>query len=195
MISSGDFFRKIIHIGNAVIPITYLVIVTDRWSLVWILLALVLFSIFIELGRNRQRWIGSFFARYLNFMLKPEEIQGHWTGATWVFTGALLTILLFPKTLAILALLYMSFGDTTAALVGKSIGRPRIGRKSLEGFFAGLVICLVLAWFFPAISWPVRFVGAITAMVVELLPIPVDDNLSIPVLSALAMVLTTMVVS
>ncbi len=188
MLTSGDFFRKIIHIGNAVIPIGYLVLFNDRWIPAGILFVLFLIALAVETLRNRPGFMDGFFKRYLNIMLKPEEINGSWTGATWVFAGAFLTILIFPKTIAILALLYMGFGDTLAALVGKSIGHPILGAKSIEGFFAGLAICLILAWFFPAIPWAVRIVGAVIAMIVELFPIPIDDNLRIPVFSALAMV-------
>jgi len=150
-------------------------------------------ALVIEFLRKRSGWINQFFNRYLNFMLKTDEMDGIWTGATWVFLGSLITIVVFPKPLAILALLYMCFGDTVAALVGKAWGRLRFGEKSLEGFLSGLAVCFVIAWFFPELSWPVRSIGAIMAMSVEILPIPIDDNLRIPVFSGAAMTLAGMV--
>ncbi|MFQ6614686.1 MAG: diacylglycerol/polyprenol kinase family protein [Fidelibacterota bacterium] len=189
MLSSGDFFRKIIHLGNAVIPLSYLIAFTERWFPVLILSILLGLAVGIEFMRIRSGWVKRFFRRHLDFMLKTDEMNGTWTGATWVFTGSLVTIMVFPKAVAVLALLFMCFGDTVAALTGKAWGKVRIGKKSLEGFASGLAICFLLAWFFPELSWPVRSIGAVMAMSVELLPIPIDDNLRIPVFSGAAMVL------
>ena len=83
----------------------------------------------------------------------------------------------------------MTLGDTAAALVGMQIGRIRIWEKTLEGTLAGLAVCLLVGWFFKDVSWGVSVGGAVTAMLVELLPIEIDDNIRVPVAAGLIMVI------
>jgi dolichol kinase len=75
-----------------------------------------------------------------------------------------------------------------AALVGISLGRVKIGKKSLEGTVACFITCfligIVLFWRIPLFEY-VALVGAMSAAIVELwAPLNVDDNFTIPVLSA-----------
>ena len=54
---------------------------------------------------------------------------------------------------------------------------------------ACLATCLVIARIVPGLSWPVSIVGAAMATLIELLPIPLDDNLRIPLAAGFAMTL------
>ena len=88
-------------------------------------------------------------------------------------------------TLAALALCF-----ATAAIVGKAWGRTRVFRKSLEGALGGLAACLGWAAFLAlsgVLPWPVLVAGALAASLVELLPIPLDDNLGMTLLSGVVM--------
>ena len=75
-----------------------------------------------------------------------------------------------------------------ATVIGEKFGRRIVFNKSLEGSLACLVLCLVIGIVMSRISsamvLPVAIVGAVSATVVELLPIPIDDNLTIPLFSA-----------
>ncbi len=145
--------------------------------------------VFIDLGRTRIKWLEVLFSKVFNNLLRSHERTGMLTGASWVIIGAFVTILLFPRDLAVLALLFMFLGDTAAALVGLQFGKTFIWDKSLEGTIAGLMVCLAVGFAFPNIPLLVLVCGAITAMVIELLPIPIDDNLRIPVAAGAVMVL------
>jgi dolichol kinase len=145
--------------------------------------------VFIDLGRTRIKWIEILFEKVFNNLLRHHERNGMLTGASWVIIGAFITILLFPRDLAVLALLFMFLGDTAAALVGLQFGKTYIWDKSLEGTIAGLIVCLMVGIAFPNIPLLVLVCGAFTAMVIELLPIPIDDNLRIPVAAGAVMVL------
>ena len=76
-----------------------------------------------------------------------------------------------------------------AALVGRAIGRVRIFGKTLEGSLACLVSCLIIGWLIPELTWQMTVVGALMATLIELLPIPLDDNLRIPLAAGFAMTL------
>lgn len=93
----------------------------------------------------------------------------------------------------LLSVLYLAIGDPIAATVGTLWGRrPLIGKKSLEGALANL-FCSGLATFLVAMAYfhfaldraiAIGVVGGLISATVELCPLPVDDNFTIPVLSA-----------
>jgi len=191
VIPRSEYLRKLIHVANSLIPLAYLFVFPDRKGMLLYLGILTVIVLIVDLGRRSVRWITIFFDRFFNPLLRQHELQGRLTGASWVFIGAWLTIFLFPKEIAVLSLLFLSLGDTAAALVGLRFGNTAIGNKSLEGFLGGTVTCLLVALLFPRIPWLISFPAAVGAMVVELLPIPVDDNLRIPLLAGVVMVLIT----
>ena len=63
-------------------------------------------------------------------MMRQHELDGKMTGATWVLIGSTLTVFLFNKDIAVLSLLFMSIGDTVAALVGQKYVKIKIGAKN-----------------------------------------------------------------
>ena len=120
-------------------------------------------------------------------MLRSHELAGKLTGASYVFIGAFISVIIFPKEIAILALLFTAIGDTAAALYGRKFGKIKIWTKTLEGSIVGLIACFTIALFFPQIPIIIKFSGAFAAMFIELLPIKIDDNLRIPLFSGVIM--------
>ena len=195
MIQQSEYFRKIIHIINLVIPFTYLFILESRFQVLRILIPLTLFSIVIEYLRIRSVVIKKIFNNFLKSMLRIHEIKGKFTGATWVFIGSTLTISIFSKEIAVISLVYMSLGDATAGLVGEKFAKTKFYNKTIEGSIAGLIVCL-LSGYFVHLTLPlvVVFSGAFAAMFIELMPISIDDNLSVPLFSGTIMVIVSTVV-
>jgi len=115
--------------------------------------------------------------------------------ATYYVWGLFLMVMLFPKEACLLGVLTLGFGDPIASIVGQRYGKIKIFKeKSLEGalafWLAGFAICLIYQLIYIPqiplldiikISSIVAFVGALT----ELFTIKIDDNFSIPVISAL----------
>ena len=125
-------------------------------------------------------------------MLRGHELKGKLTGATWVIIGSLITITIFSKNVAVIALIFMSLGDTAAGLIGQKFGKHKVGNKSWEGFLGGLIVCCIVAIIFPFLPLKISLTGALAAMIMELLPIPLDDNFKIPLGSgAIMMMLST----
>ncbi|MDR0760835.1 MAG: phosphatidate cytidylyltransferase [Treponema sp.] len=97
--------------------------------------------------------------------------------------GALLSLLLYPSPAASIAIYALAFGDGFASLVGKFFGclHPvfMLG-KSVEGSAACFVAVLIAAH---AVSgnFGLAFLAAITAMVVEALPLEDYDNIALPI--------------
>ena len=195
MIQRSEYFRKIIHIFNLVIPFTYLFFLESRFQALRILVPLTLFAIVLEYLRVRSAVIKKIFNNFFKSMLRIHEMDGKYTGATWIFISSTLTIAIFPKEIAIISLVYMSLGDTIAGLVGRKFGKTKFYNKSIEGSLAGLIVCL-LSGYLVNLTLPlvVVFSGAFAAMFIELLPMPIDDNLSVPLFAGTIMVITSTVV-
>ena len=192
MISFDEYIRKIIHLFSLIIPFGYLYLITDKYVMVQILIVLNIIFLFFDITRHRIVWIQSIFKYFFNDMLRGHEQRGHLTGATWVIIGSLISILIFTKHVAVIALIFMSLGDTAAGLVGQKFGKHKVGNKTWEGFLAGLIICIIVAINFPFLPLKISLVGALVAMIMELLPIPLDDNFKIPLGSgAIMMMLST----
>ncbi len=129
------------------------------------------------------RWVVS----HLGVILKEEE-RYRLTGTTYLLLSSLAVFLLFEKYVAIASLLFLSIGDLMATVIGGKYGRRIVFNKSLEGSLACLATCLLIGMLMtrlsPTMVLPVAVVGAASATIVELLPIPIDDNLTIPLFSA-----------
>ena len=183
-----ELFRKSIHLfTNSLIPLAYLFLNIPRiWMAILICIASVVF-VMIDFGRTRNGWLSKIFGKLFNGMLRSHELEGKLTGASYVLIGSFISIAIFPKEIAILALIFAAIGDTVAALYGRKFGKLRIWNKTLEGSIAGMIACFIIALFFPQIPNIIKFSGAFAAMFIELLPINIDDNLRIPLFSGLVM--------
>lgn len=109
------------------------------------------------------------------------------SGVTYMLIGAWLTIYLFDKDVAILALLLVSISDAAAAIVGTAYGKIHLWQKTLEGSVAFFTVTGIMMILVGDLSLEQKLVGMIIGTLVELLPIPVNDNLSLPIVTALAM--------
>jgi glycerol-3-phosphate acyltransferase PlsY len=138
-------------------------------------------------------------------MLRRKELT-QLTGASYLMLASLVCMLIFGlgpegrvSGVFIAAIGFLALGDTAAAIVGLSAGRVRIFRKTLEGTLAGLIVCLGVAWLvalLPGLDFPVGIgiLGAVSASVVEALPIEVNDNVVIPLLSGTVMMVALQIV-
>jgi dolichol kinase len=183
-----EIIRKAIHLSiYSFIPLAYLFLdISKIWMIVLLGIGSVAIVI-IDIGRTRDGWISKIFGKLFNGMLRSHELDGKLTGASYVLIGSFVSVVIFPKEIAILALLFTAIGDTAAALYGKKFGKLKIWNKTLEGSIVGLIACFIIASFFPQIPNIIKFSGAFAAMFIELLPIKIDDNLRIPLFSGIVM--------
>lgn len=179
--------RKLIHFFNLIIPISYLTWLPDKTHALYVLGSFTVLGLCIDLARTRIQAVKSIFEKFFNSMLRHHELSGKLTGATWVMIGSFAAIYLFPKPEAVTALVFMSLGDTVAGLIGKQFGKIKIGAKSLEGSLSGFAVCVLFVWVFPFVPLPIGIAGAAAAMIVEAIPLPFDDNVTIPIASGTIM--------
>ena len=187
MISIHEYQRKAIHLFNLIIPFGYWFLIPDQNQFKIIIITFTILFILADFFRTKSKLIKKLFKIFFDKMLREHELKGQFTGATWVMISASVTILFFSKNIAIISLIFMSIGDTFAALIGKKYGKLKIYDKSLEGFLGGLIVCLVAAYYYDPLPFYISGVGALTAMLFETLPLPLDDNFRIPIGSAIIM--------
>ena len=184
----SEFSRKIFHLLNMVIPLIHVYFIEDRMEMLIFLSLMLIFCFFIEVFRTQYFILHKFFKKYLHFMMRDSEKEGEITGATWVFAGSLITIILIPKPFCIVALFFLAVGDTFAALVGMNYPFLKIGRKTLSGSIACFVTCCIIGLLFSfGLNTSTIMFGAFIATLTELSSMKINDNLSIPIFSGLSM--------
>ena len=179
-----EAWRKAIHLSMLALPV-WIVVAPETWRLRGLLLAL-----FVLLGVDllRLRWekLGRWLQPRLGASLRPGEKRGL-TSTHYLTVAACFLAWWLPEGAAAAALAMPIVGDAAAAVVGRRFGRTRFGAKSLEGSAACFAGCMLGgALFLP--SEPLALAAAaLAATVVEALPLPLDDNLSVPLVAALVL--------
>ena len=203
----AELGRKALHLGALVIPFGILLldgVTVGGWPLsVAILVPLAVVALSLDVARVRSPAIRDFLHRWFGWMMRPEEVPPlggpiTFNGATMMCTSAALCAALFPAGIAAAALAMLMVGDAAAALVGRRYGRHRWpgSPKSVEGSLSYAVAAFaiglaVVAWPGSGLSAGVCAVGAVSGAIVEALPIPLNDNLRVPLLTGLAMLATS----
>ena len=186
---SSEISRKIIHISSLVIPLIYFFLIKDKNVMATILIILTLFSLVIEYARcNREGFVKVFFQRYLKSALRSNELKGNLTGATWMLIGFTLSVIIFDFEVSVLALLFLSIGDAVAAVVGRALPIGKIWGKSILGSLSGFLFCVLVGLTINnTLSLQIIIFGAISGMFIELIPLKINDNFSIPIFSGFIM--------
>jgi dolichol kinase len=187
-----ELARKATHMGALGVPCGYYLLELQRLQMLCILIPVTLAMILIDVARLRDwnLW-RSFASRIIGRIIRAHELAGDFTGATYILLSFCLTIGFFDKPLAIAALAFTIVGDTFAAIVGRKFGRHRFRNKSVEGSLGCLVGTVIVALLVPDLALIIGLAGAVVATVVEAVSFRIDDNISVPLVSGLAMTLLT----
>ncbi|MCZ6676295.1 MAG: SEC59/DGK1/VTE5 family protein [Candidatus Poribacteria bacterium] len=177
--------RKSIHLLGLAVPITYAFIPHSTALLIVGILAGI--ALLIELLKVLFPPFLNWFVQTFSLVLRARERKGGFTGTTYYFIASFLCILIFDQTLAIVCLCFLTLGDLFAALIGKRWGRIKpFSDKSLEGSLACFIVCALIALlmkFHPVVA----ITGAAVATLIELIPMKLDDNLTMPLISGVVM--------
>ena len=177
--------RKAIHLSFIVLPLELLLRFlpwprTHReFRLLFV--ALTAGAIALDVLRIHERRVRTFFRQFFGEMIREHERMSL-LGSTYLLLAALIAVEVFPQPLAAAAIGFTVVGDAMGALVGKAWGRHKMLNKSYEGALGCLVACLAWAAVVAAVAhvpWGILIAGAFAATIVEMLPIPLDDNLGI----------------
>ncbi len=129
------------------------------------------------------------FWKHFSFLTSKKEARGPNTSLYYVLS-LIIAVTVFEPRITMGAIICLAIGDTVASIVGKTVGRYRIGGKSIEGAIANFLVCFFILIFIVP-STLIALAGALTGALIELLPVPVDDNISIPLVSGFTMMLVS----
>ena len=158
-----------------------------------IFLGVVTFIILIlELIRFRNSSINRWVFLHFSALLRDAEIS-RLTGTSYLLIASLVAFLAFPKEIAVASLSFLAVGDAVADMVGKKLGKRKLFDKTLEGTLACLASCIAvgfaLHYTVTDIRLPVILTGALVATAVEAVPLPINDNLTMPLSAGVVMML------
>jgi glycerol-3-phosphate acyltransferase PlsY len=180
-------WRRVFHAvnGTLIVALWHFEILT-RGLLLMVLGVALVGALTIDVLRFRVPNFQRVFFRSLSALASPREAGGV-ASSTWYLVGMLIAILAFLPAIAKASILVLALGDPAASYVGRRWGTRRFGDGSIEGTTVFFLVALAVLWgFFPPAT---ATLGAVLATVVERIPWHLDDNLTLPVGTGLALVL------
>ncbi len=184
-----EILRKLIHLFSLSIPIVYYHI--DKVTALSILFPLALLAVSLDFLSKGENKFAEFIQHWLGKMMRAHEKKKDkivLNGASWVLISAYLTVLIFPKIIAVTGFAILIISDLTAALIGRKFGKHSLFNKSWEGTLSFMVSAIMVVIFVgtmtnaPWVFYIAGAVGAIVAGFVEAAAkiLKADDNLTIP---------------
>ena len=187
-IGAEVLMRKSIHILGAftLIAAAYLGLATIQ-TLIATILVLYMYSESLRLSGGDL----PIFTHITRYASKEVERTSVVTTPIWYALGILLTISLFPFRNAAIGVLTLTLGDPTASIIGYTINgsnpysfnKAKSLNGSLAGSAAALAVCLIV------LGPSYALLGCLAGMFVEALPLPLNDNITIPVSASIASIL------
>jgi len=186
--SKEESLRQIIHIAS------FLVALVSKYLLgihivVSLISAVTMLYIMSEFARIQGAKFPIVSAITWKAARKPELYEFA-TAPIFFALGIMLSLVLFPDPANYAAVVILTFGDGFATIFGKKLGRtviPFNKGKRLEGSLFGFVFAFLGVLIFVT---PVKaLIGAALGMLIEVLPLPINDNLTIPLITGLALTL------
>lgn len=182
-----ELIRKAIHFCSLSIPIFYFY--TPKTLALAICVPITLAFLIVDVARYYHHQTEVWFYKTFGWLLRKHESDQaakRLNGATYVLIAATLSILIFPKLIAVTSFMILIISDMTSALVGRRFGRTPFLGKSLEGSTAFFLSALLVVAVTPKVEHAAGeyLVGAFAAgigAILEALPQQIDDNLTVPI--------------
>jgi dolichol kinase len=181
--------RKLYHVfGGVGLLLLYYILGRDRALHFYACFFLIVLG--IDILRLRVPSVNRFIiTKFSSFIRKNEEHK--LTGTAPYILGIGISLYTYSTEIATAAVCFLAFGDVAATMIGERYGRTKMRGKSLEGTAAfiltSLAAGLMLSFLGIDLIPGVMVFGVLVAAGVEILPLPVNDNFSIPILSGAAM--------
>jgi phosphoserine phosphatase/dolichol kinase len=183
--SKNDLLRESIHASGFFIPV--LAGLAGVYPVAFMICVVSAFYAVSELWRMNRRNLPVISAITRN-AASPTELYEFAAAPLYFAAGILITLLLFPIPVNKAAIAIFTLGDSTASffpgLISKKplpFNKGKTFGGSLVGFFFGF---LAGAFF---VSPTLALIAAAVAMMIESLPLPINDNILIPLGTGLAL--------
>jgi len=152
--------------------------------------AVLLLFLLMDVIRLFSKRVSEFFHNEVPFKIFKEKERVRVSSMTLFLLGILLSFLLFDVRVAFVSGCFLTFGDLAAKIIGMSFGKRKLFEKTLEGSLAYLVVSVYVAHVASVLGFvglTAGLLGALASTVCEVIPLSIDDNVSVPIFSALVM--------
>lgn len=141
-------------------------------------------ALLLDWARLRFADANTAFFRMFSRLASPREAAAI-ASSTWYLAGALAVLVIFPPRLFVPSILVLAFADPAASVVGRIWGRRRLGKGTWEG--TGVFFLVSAGVLTPLAGIGAGLFAAAVAAAVEVLPTGLDDNVVVPLGTALAL--------
>jgi dolichol kinase len=149
----------------------------------WIFGSILFAALLGDLLRLRAEAVNRLVFRVFRALLRPREVDS--PSLSWYMLGVFLVLWIPDRTAVVPALIVLAVADPVAGSVGQTWGSHRLGKGTVEGsaaFFAAAVAVLT-----PFVGISAALTVAAVATATEVVRTPLDDNLVIPIVTALGL--------
>lgn len=188
-LKSGDVIGWRLYLRPLAFMLVIFYLQTDKKRALTAIGGIALFFLLLDLIRLFSPRINIFFFQKIRKIYRGKE-RKKFSSITIFLFALFLTILLFEKSIAVLAASFLTFGDFFSKFFGLLFGRRQIFEKTWEGSLAHLNACLISGYLllhYVSLSAFAFLAGALVASISEVLPLGIDDNFSVSLLSASTM--------
>jgi len=185
--STNDFVREDIHAAGFFMPVIAGMIGVPIVGSLIIFIAILYTASELSRLEGRNLPIISAITRHA---ASQSELYGFAAAPLYFAVGIATTLILFQQNGAGNAAIAMfCLGDSTASLFGGLLttSLPFNKGKTIEGSLAGFFFAFLAGSFF--VSPIYALIGAAIAMTIEVLPLPINDNILIPIITGAALTL------
>jgi phytol kinase len=187
-LSRSDFIREAIHISGFFVPFVCMYLKDDRYLVSSLIFIVTLLYIASELVRLRGTNIPVFSTLTWRAAIKPELYE--FITAPIIYAIAIMvSLILFSPPINYASIAILALGDGFATLFGKKFGRTTFlfnKGKQVEGSFFGFLFAFMGARAF--VNPTQALIASAIGMLMESLPTPVSDNLTVPIVSGLVLI-------
>jgi HAD superfamily phosphoserine phosphatase-like hydrolase len=184
--SANDLVREDIHASGFFMPIiASLIGIPSVGALIFTIALVYTISELLRLDGKELPLISAI----TRHAASQSEIHGFAAAPLYFAGGILFTLLVFPHPASYAAIAMFCLGDSAASIFGGLISTalPFNKGKTWEGSIGGFVFAFLAGLFFVHPIY--ALIGAAIAMTIEVLPLPINDNVLIPVITGAALTL------
>ena len=183
--SKNDLLRESIHASGFFIPV--IAGLAGIYPVALMICVVSAFYAVSELSRMNRKNLPVISAITRN-AASPTELYEFAAAPLYFAVGILITLLLFPTPVNKAAIAIFTLGDSTASFFGGLISNkplPFNKGKTFAGSLVGFFFAFLAGAFF--VSPTLALIAAAVAMIIESLPLPINDNILIPLGTGLAL--------
>ena len=184
--SVNDLVREDIHAAGFFMPvIASLIGIIPVSAIIFLITIIYAISELLRLDGKELPFVSA----VTRHAASQSELRGFAAAPIYFAAGILFTLIVFPHPASYAAIAMFCLGDSVASLLGGLISTslPFNKGKTWEGSLSGFFFAFLAGSFF--VSPLIALVGAAIAMTVEVLPLPVNDNVLVPIVTGAALTL------